>query len=309
MSDLLNNAISYKNCLITGGSGFIGKALVPALLARGAEVTILSRQPEATKNQFNQAVTVISDLGQLDEQDHFDCVINLAGFGIADKRWSDEIKQKITDSRIQTTSALIEYFNRAKTKPTTFISGSAIGVYGLRDDQKLDETAGGDDSFSSQLCQQWEAEAKQAEGLGIRTCYLRTGVVLGKNGGALSKMLPPFKFGLGGPMGSGTQWMSWIHRDDLVGITLHLLDDQAIQGAVNGTAPTPVTNKEFSSTLGKVLKRPAFLPLPAFVVKLMMGEMGEELLLSGQRVVPSKALATQYSFKYPDVESALREIL
>jgi uncharacterized protein (TIGR01777 family) len=236
-------------------------------------------------------------------------VINLAGFGIADKHWSDEIKQKITGSRIQTTSALIEYFNRSKTKPTTFISGSAIGVYGLRDDQKLDETAGGDDSFSSQLCQQWEAEAKQAEGLGIRTCYLRTGVVLGKNGGALSKMLPPFKFGLGGPMGSGTQWMSWIHRDDLVGIILHLLDDQAIQGAVNGTAPTPVTNKEFSSTLGKVLKRPAFLPLPAFVVKLMMGEMGEELLLSGQRVVPSKALATQYSFKYPYVESALREIL
>ena len=301
--------MSHKNCLITGGSGFIGKALVPALLESNLEVTILSRQPAATKHQFNSAVSVISDLSELSGQEHFDCVINLAGFGIADKRWSDSIKQKITDSRIQTTAALIDYFKRAEIKPSAFISGSAIGVYGLRDDQKLDESASGDNSFSSQLCQQWEAEAKQAEDLGIRVCYLRTGVVLGKNGGALSKMLPPFKFGLGGPMGSGKQWMSWIHRDDIVGIIQHILNNVATQGAVNGTAPTPVTNKEFSSTLGKVLKRPAFLPVPALVVKLLMGKMGEELLLSGQRVGPKKVLETQYTFKYPDLESALRDIL
>ena len=301
--------MSHKNCLITGGSGFIGKALVPALLESGTKITILTRQPEETKRQFNQAVSVISDLSELGPQDRFDSVINLAGFGIADKRWSDAIKQTIIDSRINTTAALIEYLKHAEIKPEVFVSGSAIGVYGLRDDQILDETAGGDDSFSSQLCQQWEAEAKQAEALGIRVCYLRTGVVLGKNGGALSKMLPPFKFGLGGPMGSGKQWMSWIHRDDLVGIIMHILSNKTIQGAVNGTAPTPVTNKEFSSKLGKALKRPAFIPLPAFVVKLLMGEMGEELLLCGQRVVPAKAQAAQYSFKYPDLESALREIL
>lgn len=301
--------MSQNNCLLTGGSGFIGQALVPALLQRGMKVTILSRSPKGTEAIFDGAVTAIADLKQLTSNDHFECVINLAGFGIADKRWTESVKQTIRDSRIETTAALIDYFKRAETKPDTFISGSAIGVYGLRDDQPLDETAGGDDSFSSQLCQEWESEAQQAEALGIRTSYLRTGVVLGKNGGALSKMLPPFKFGLGGPMGSGQQWMSWIHRDDIVGIILHVMDNKSIQGAVNGTAPTPVTNKAFSQALGKVLNRPAFLPLPSFVVKLLMGKMGEELLLSGQRVIPQKALQTQYAFRYPDLPSALKEIL
>ena len=301
--------MSQTNCFITGGSGFIGKALVPSLLDSGMNVTILSRSPEDTKQFFNGSVSVISDIADLDQTEHFDYVINLAGFGIADKRWSDTVKQTILDSRIKTTAALIDYFKRVETKPTTFISGSAIGVYGLRDDQQLDESAGGDYSFSSQLCQQWESEAQQAEALGIRTCYLRTGVVLGKGGGALSKMIPPFKFGLGGPMGSGKQWMSWIHRDDIVGIIEHILNTENIVGAVNGTAPTPVTNKDFSLTLGKVLKRPAFIPLPAFVVKLLMGEMGEELLLSGQRVIPKKALESEYSFKFANLESALSDIL
>lgn len=301
--------MSQANCLITGGSGFIGQALVPSLLESGMTITILTRSPEPTKQLFNGAVSVISDLADLKPSDHFDYVINLTGYGIADKRWSDTVKQTILDSRIKTTAALIEYFKRAETKPTTFVSGSAIGVYGLRGDEQLDETAGGDDSFSSQICQQWETEALQAEALGIRTCYLRTGVVFGKDGGALSKMLPPFKFGLGGPIGNGKQWMSWIHRDDIVGIIRHILNNDAVVGAVNGTAPTPVTNKDFSTTLGKVLKRPAFIPLPAIVVKLLMGQMGEELLLSGQRVIPKKALESGYTFKFPDLESALRDIL
>ena len=167
----------------------------------------------------------------------------------------------------------------------------------------------GDNSFSSKLCLDWEREAQHSEALGIRTCYLRTGIVLGKNGGALSKMLPAFKLGLGGPMGSGRQWMSWIHIDDLIGIIFHVINNKDIKGAVNGTAPNPVTNKVFTSTLACVLKRPAFFPMPAFVLKLMLGEMAQELLLSGQHVIPKKLLDAGYGFQYAELENALREIV
>ena len=180
----------------------------------------------------------------------------------------------------------------------------------MRDnDDEIDESGKTDSSFSSQLCQQWEQQAKAIEALGIRTCYLRTGIVLGKNGGALSKMIPPFKMGLGGPIGNGKQWMSWIHMEDLIGIIRYAIDNETISGAVNGTAPEPVTNKAFSSTLGKALKRPAFFPMPAFVVKLMFGQMGEELLLAGQRVIPDKISKAGYAFKYADLDGALREVV
>jgi len=166
-----------------------------------------------------------------------------------------------------------------------------------------------DNSFSSQLCKQWEDEAQAIETLGIRTCYLRTGIVLGKSGGALAKMLPPFKIALGGPIDSGKQWMSWIHMDDIVGMIRFAIDQEGISGAVNGTAPEPVTNKIFSKTLGKVLKRPAIFPMPAFVVKLLFGQMGVELLLSGQRVIPEKMTQAGYQFKYSNLENALANIV
>ena len=305
--------MQHKQLLITGGSGFIGSYLVPVLLDQGHGVTVLTRTPDKTAQQFNNLVTVADyDMEQLDSlnnQQGFDVVINLAGQSITDKRWTSKVKRQLRDSRLLTTLKLIDYLQRTSNKPALFISGSAIGYYGLQRDQLLDERDSGDNSFASKLCADWEHEAQQAEALGIRTCYLRTGIVLGSNGGALSKMLPAFKIGLGGPMGTGKQWMSWVHVNDLVGIIVSIINNAEIKGAVNGTAPNPVTNKVFSSTLGRVLKRPAFLPMPAFVLKLLLGEMAEELLLSGQRVIPKKILAAGYEFQYAELEDAMRDLL
>lgn len=309
--------------LITGGSGFIGTALIKELLLENHDVTVLTRNELKTAKHFETLIAseredyqsktkvkTISSLDNLNPDQSFDIVINLAGQGIADKRWSDEVKQQLIDSRINTTKALFQYLQEVLVKPDVFISGSALGYYGLRDnDNEIDELGTTDNSFSSQICQQWEAEAKQIETLGIRSCYLRTGIVLGKNGGALAKMLPPFKMALGGPIGDGKQWMSWIHIDDIVGIIRYAIDNETIQNTINGTAPNAVINKDFSKTLAKVLRRPAIFPMPAFVVKILFGQMGEELLLAGQRVVPKKMLDAGYSFKYPHLEGALKAIV
>ena len=295
-----------KRLLITGGSGFIGSRLVPVLLDQGHDITVLTRNPDKTALHFNHAVTTID---KLNDAEPFDVVINLAGQGITDKRWTPGIKKQLRESRIITTQKLLSYLQAAKKKPECLISGSAIGYYGNQGEKPVDEQMSGDSSFSSKLCFDWEHEAQQAEVLGIRTCYLRTGIVLGKKGGALAKMLPAFKLGLGGPMGNGKQWMSWIHIDDLTGIILHAINHKDIKGAINGTAPNPVTNKEFTSTLASVLKRPAFLPMPAFVLKLMLGQMAEELLLSGQRVIPKKILDAGYEFQYAELENALSEVV
>ncbi|VAW94171.1 Cell division inhibitor Slr1223 (YfcH in EC), contains epimerase/dehydratase and DUF1731 domains [hydrothermal vent metagenome] len=294
------------NVLITGGTGFIGSTLCSRLLEKKHTIIVLSRHPNAIK----EPVTAINDLKQLKKEAAFDIVINLAGEPIADKRWSTLQKQRILSSRIDTTQKLIAYFKTVKQKPKLFISGSAIGYYGISEtNEAVDETVSGDSSFASQLCQQWEATASQAQALGIRTCLLRTGIVLGKGGGALNKMLIPFKLGLGGRIGQGTQWMPWIHIDDLVGIILLCIDNDSLSGAINGTSPNPVTNQVFTKTLGKVLKRPAILPLPVLVVKLLMGQMGEELLLAGKKVLPIKVLDAGYQFKYNELEKALVNIV
>lgn len=311
--------------LITGGSGFIGTQLIKQLLLENHDVTVLTRDDVKTANHFSlllqtmnhyqslpNKIKTVSDFEFLRHDQNFDVVINLAGQGIADKRWTDEVKKQLVNSRLETTKALYQYLNDCLVKPDVFISGSALGIYGLSktdNNEKVDETGKGDNSFSSQLCQQWEQQAQKIEALGIRSCYLRTGIVLGEGGGALSKMLPPFRMGLGGRIGDGKQWMSWIHIDDLVGIICHLIGSEDIRGAVNGTSPTPVTNKEFSRVLGKVLKRPAFIPLPAFATKILFGQMGEELLLSGLAVIPDKISKAGYQFSYPDLEDALKGIL
>ena len=307
--------------LITGGSGFIGTQLVKQLLLESHDVTVLTRDEVKTANHFHSLmlerkhqnhskVKTISDLESLNPETSFDVVINLAGQGIADKQWSESVKQQLIDSRVNTTKVLFDYLKDALVKPDVFISGSALGYYGLgEDDKPIDENGSTDSSFSSHLCQLWEAEAEKIEALGIRTCYLRTGIVLGKNGGALAKMLAPFKMGLGGPMGNGKQWMPWIHMDDIIGIIRYAIDHVDIKGAINGTAPSPLTNKMFSKTLGSVLKRPAFFTMPAFVVKLLFGQMGEELLLSGKRVVPEKITKAGYDFKYKVLESALKALV
>ncbi len=292
--------------LITGGTGFIGSALCSRLLKDEHHIVILSRHPDAIK----APLTGISDLAQLKSDTIFDVVINLAGEPIANKRWSDQQKQRISNSRLDETQKLIAHFKAIEHKPKLLISGSAIGYYGMgKTNEPVDETGSGDDSFSSQLCQQWEAVALQAQDLGIRTCLLRTGIVLGKGGGALSKMLPPFKMGLGGKIGGGKQWMPWIHLDDLVGIILYCIDHDELKGAINGTSPNPVTNQVFTKTLGKALKRPTILPMPAVAVKLLMGQMGEELLLAGKKVLPKKALSAGYKFQYETLEKALLNIV
>lgn len=303
---------SYQHILITGGTGFIGKALCQTLINQGHAVTILTRNIAKAAALFHGRVTLIESLEMLHENDRFDVIINLAGEPIS-RRWSTEAKSLIKDSRLNTTEALIEYMKRASTKPAVFISGSAIGIYGTNDEKiydegtipSLDETG----MFPRQICELWEASAQKAEQLGIRTCLLRTGIVLETDGGALAQMLFPFEFGLGGPMGDGKQWMSWIHRDDLIRLVFHIINNESLRGPVNATAPIPVTNRTFSHALGKAIKRPAIIPLPAFQVSLLFGEMGKALLLSGQKVIPQKALNSNFTFNYPDIDVALKQIL
>ena len=294
------------NLLITGGTGFIGSALCSRLLEEKHNIVVLSRHIEAIK----PPIKAITDLEQLKDDDIFDVVINLAGEPIANKRWSNQQKQRILSSRIDTTENLIAYLKKSEHKPKLLINGSAIGYYGIgRMDDIIDEKAGGDDSFSSQLCQEWETVALKAETLGIRTCLLRTGIVLGKNGGALSKMLPPFKMGFGGKIGHGKQWMSWIHLDDLVGIILFCIKHDNLKGAINGTSPNPVINQVFAKALGTALKRPTIFAMPVIVIKLLMGQMGEELLLAGKRILPGKILDAGYNFQYKTLEDALTNIV
>lgn len=293
--------------LITGGTGFIGSALCASLLEdKNNTVFVLTRSPEKIKSP----ILAINYLAQIDKEVVLDVVINLAGEPIANKRWSDQQKNSIINSRIETTNDLIYYFKSIEHKPKLLINGSAIGYYGIeKTNEVIDEEALVDTSFSSKLCQQWETAAMQAESLGIRTCLLRTGIVLGEGGGALSKMLLPFKMGFGGKIGDGNQWMPWIHLDDLVGIILYCIANQHLKGPINGTSPNPVTNQVFTKTLGRVLHRPTIIPMPVIIVKLLMGQMGEELLLSGKKVLPMKVLDAGYKFKYPMLEESLKNIL
>jgi uncharacterized protein (TIGR01777 family) len=291
--------------LITGGTGFIGSTLCSSLLDEKHDIVVMSRHPETIK----APVQSIAGLEQLEDDVVFDIVINLAGEPIANKRWTVQQKQRISSSRLNMTRKLISYFEATHHKPKLFISASAIGYYGInKTNEVVSEDGLCDESFSSQLCQKWEAEALKAQSLGIRTCLLRTGIVLGK-GGVLNKMLLPFKLGLGGRVGQGEQWMSWIHLDDLIGIILYCIDHNDLSGPVNVTSPNPVTNKVFTKTLGKVLVRPTLFPIPAVVVKLLMGQLGEELLLAGKKVLPVKILNAGYKFKYEKLDDALLSIV
>ncbi|MBR9827322.1 MAG: TIGR01777 family protein [Oceanospirillales bacterium] len=289
--------------LITGGSGFVGQALARALLTRGDQVVILSRKPENVPHAKGQ--TCVADLQRIDGP--IDAVVNLAGAPIVDRRWTSSRKRLLRDSRIKTTEALVRWMREQPTPPAVLVSGSAIGYYGSHQDEVLGESAGSTPGFPHELCRDWEQAALDASVPGTRVCLIRTGVVLGQ-GGALAKMLPAFRLGLGGPIGNGLQWMSWIHLDDEVGAILYLLDNPALSGPFNLTAPEPVTNEEFSKTLAAVLGRPAFMRVPAIVMKVLLGE-ASELLVEGQRVVPEHLNTAGYVFKHPHLESALRAVL
>lgn len=295
--------------LVTGGSGFIGRVLCRRLLEQGHQLTVLSRNPAKTLALFGQPVSVIDHLRQLAPDSRFQAVINLAGEPIMDARWTTQRKQILLDSRVGITRQLLDFMAKAEQKPKVLLSGSAIGWYGNQGDTPLNETFAGDArDFGQELCRQWEQTALQAQSLGVRVCLLRTGLVVGKNGGFLARMLPIFRLGLGGRIGHGQQWMSWVHRDDHVAITCKLLNDASLSGAFNLTAPQPVTNAEFTQTLAAALQRPALLPVPAWLLKLALGEMAE-LLLGGQRVLPERIVKAGYQFKLPTLEAALRDVL
>ncbi|MES2682852.1 MAG: TIGR01777 family oxidoreductase [Pseudomonadota bacterium] len=291
--------------LVTGGSGFIGTALCRQLFHAGHAVTVLTRSKTAATGRLPGARVI----ERLEDAREIDAIVNLAGEPLAAGRWNAARKQAFRDSRIGTTEALLHWIESLARRPRVLVSGSAIGYYGPRDDTPLDEQAKPGDDFAATLCRDWEAAAFKARDLGLRVCVLRTGIVLGHDGGALSQMLTPFRMGMGGPMGDGRQWMSWVRRGDLVRLILWLLQNESARGAYNGTAPGPVSNREFARTLGAVLKRPAVLPMPALVLKLMFGEMAEALLLTGQRVLPGKAEAEGFEFQFRELGPALKDLL
>lgn len=297
--------------LVTGATGFIGKRVVSQLLSGKHEVHILTRNiAKGVLNLGSECKYFLwNDTTQVPPLEAFegvDAIINLMGEGIAEKRWSKEQKQKIYDSRIGATSSLIKALKSLAIRPKVLVSGSAIGIYGNRGDEEILEHASLADDFLATVCKEWEAQAKLAEGLGLRVVIIRTGVVLGRDGGALKKMLPIFKLGGGGPVGSGKQFMSWIHVDDIASMFVEAAKNSNMVGVLNGTAPYPVRSKEFAKELGKVLGRPAFAPAPAFALKIVFGEMSQ-VLLDGQKVIPAKFQEHQFKFKFPTLDLALKD--
>jgi len=293
------------NILITGGSGFLGLALGKRLIAQGHNLTVLTRNGASTQAKLGPSITTLDSLAQITPSDCFDAVINLAGEAIFASRWTPARKQLLRDSRIGLTRQLVSAIERMTVKPEVLLSGSAIGVYGNGGDTLLTEqSACRQGDFSQQLCADWEAAAMTAENLAVRVCLVRTGLVLASDGGLLQRMLPAFRLGLGGRLGNGEQWMSWIHRDDWLTMVERMLTDRALCGAYNATAPYPVTNGEFSHCLASSLNRPALLPVSAWLLEKMLGEMSL-LVLGSQRVLPERWQANGFGFIYPSLQEAL----
>jgi uncharacterized protein (TIGR01777 family) len=300
------------NIVLAGGTGFIGRALIDALAARGDKVALLTRDPEAAKARWGAKVAPYAWDGKTAEAwtkavDGADAVINLSGESIADGRWTPERKLALIKSRIDSTRALVAAISRAAKKPRVLINASAVGYYGDVPEGAVTESSPQGRDFLAALCGQWEREAAAAEPLGVRVVMPRLGVVLEEDGGALAKMALPFKLFAGGPLGSGRQAFPWIHRDDVVGGVLFALDEEKLSGPVNFAAPGAVDNRRFSAALGRALGRPSWAPAPAFALKLALGEMSD-MLLGGQAAAPKKLLDAGYRFKYADADSALQAI-
>jgi uncharacterized protein (TIGR01777 family) len=302
---------------VTGGTGLVGGHLIPRLLERGDEVLVLTRRPEDAKQKWSHPCRVVAGDptkpgAWQDDVAASDAVVNLAGEGIFNRRWNADFKEVMRSSRVDSTNnvvaALAKAPRRADGTPKVLVSASAIGYYGPHGDEEVTESSPPGDDYLATLSVEWEAVARSAEQHGVRVAIVRVGVVLAKEGGALQKMLTPFKMFVGGPVGSGKQFMSWIHVDDLVGVILLALDNAAVSGPVNGTAPNPVTNREFSKALGRVLGRPSFMPAPGFGLRVMLGEVAD-VVTKGQRVLPRAALDAGYRFQFEDVEAALRAVL
>jgi uncharacterized protein (TIGR01777 family) len=292
--------------VISGASGLIGTQLVATLKSSGHEVVQLVRRTAGAGQIMWDPKSGKLDPASLEG---CDAVIHLSGAGIGDKRWSDAYRKEILDSRTATTLLLANTIASLQRKPSVFLSGSAIGIYGARGDEQLTETSTHGTGFLADVCEQWEAAAKPAIDAGVRTVFLRTGIVLSPKGGALKKLLPLFRLGVGGKFGNGKQWQSWISMDDEVASIIHLLTAN-VSGAINLTAPQPVTNAEFTKVLARVVNRPAIVPVPTFAPKILLGgDLADALLFTGQRVMPQALTASGYVFKHSTLESALRSLL
>jgi uncharacterized protein len=297
---------------LTGATGGIGRGLAEALIARGDEVTALTRSPERAAGRLPQGVTAVgwdpvAGPAPADALAGRDAVVNLAGENVA-QRWTSEVKQRIRASRELGTRNLVEGLRIAEPRPAAFVSGSASGYYGPHGDERVGEDAPAGDDFLAAVSVAWEREAMEAEGLGMRVVIVRTGIVLDADSGALATMLTPFKLGVGGPVAGGRQYMPWIHREDEIGLLLAALDNAGFSGPVNGSAPEPATNRDFSRALGRALHRPAFAPIPAAAIKVLYGDMSQ-IVVKGVRMVPDRAAELGYTFRHPDLDEALRSTL
>jgi len=300
----MGGSLMTKKILITGGTGFIGQVLCRELLARHHELTVFSRQKaEAVKASCGR-VEAVRELQQLRSHPGFDAVINLAGEGIAEKRWSESRKQELRDSRIGTTETLVDVIRSWERAPEVLVSGSAVGFYGDQGPAVVTEETRPHDEFTHRLCRDWENAALALADDGVRVCFSRTGVVAGPGGGFLERMILPFKLGLGGRLGSGNQYMPWVHRHDVVEALIWMMEHSEASGPFNVVSPNPVTNAEFTRCLGKVLHRPTLFPAPAPVLKVALGEMAR-LLLTGQQAIPAKLNDAGFDFRYPELEQAL----
>jgi uncharacterized protein (TIGR01777 family) len=295
--------------VIAGGSGFLGRPLAAALAADGHDVVTLTRGDGPRRGQTRSRAVAWNPDGQAGpwaaEIDGAGAVVNLAGESIAGRRWSAAQKQRILDSRLLATRSLVSAVTAAGAPPPVFVSGSAVGYYGPRGDEVVTEETPAGSDFLAAVCRQWEAEAMLAATARTRVACIRTGIALEQDGGALPQMLPPFKFGVGGPVGSGRQYWPWIHRADWIALLQWVIATPAAAGPINATAPNPVTNAEFARALGRAMHRPAVMPAPGFALRLMLGEMADALLLSGQRAVPSIPERLGFTFRYPRVDQAL----
>ena len=298
--------------LVTGSSGLVGTALGQTLAKAGHTVCRLVRPQSAAGEGANEGFAVAWNpvTGELGGAGvGADAVVNLAGASIADGRWSKQRKELLRSSRIDTTRALVNALAKMNARPSVLVSASAIGIYGNRGDETLTEESKAGADFLASLAQEWEAEALKAEALGIRVVLARIGIILAREGGALPKMMLPFKFGAGGKLGSGKQWMSWVALDDVVGILRFVIENNSARGPINIVAPQPLQNAEFTKVLAKAMHRPALFPAPAFALRLVLGEMADALLLSSQRVAPRAVEKLGYRFLYPDLSSALAKVL
>jgi uncharacterized protein (TIGR01777 family) len=302
-----------KRIIITGATGLIGKKLTNALIDRGDEVIVFSRDAEKAKSIFPKAIDCVEWNYKKPEQwksklENSDAVIHLAGINLFAKRWNNDFKKTVLESRKLSTNNLVEAIKSVGKKPEVFISASGIGYYGDCGEAVLDETSPKGNDFLADVCDVWESEAQKIGDYGIRNIQIRTGLVLSPEDGVLKQMLLPFKLFIGGPLGNGRQWWSWLHIDDIVGIYLYALDNSRLQGPLNAASPNPLRMKEFANALGKVLKRPSLFPVPKFVLKIVIGET-TEVVTASQRVDVKKIFESGYRFKFDNLEDALRDLL